>query len=199
MPAAQAIVPLLEYLDLNLSALNSALLTKNFHRALNIIWLLVLTELAGQMDSAGGEKPVNFHDRLYEALQMLVEFIHAEGLGLTHDTIKNEDYWRVEQRLQYHKSNTEHLIDLFYMQRLQEQIRLQNSTEPAQYGILSVRAYFNHDSLCVEVLRAQNVIPLDPNGFSDPFVIIELLPRRVFPHTEQQTHVHKVALFFAEF
>lgn len=28
---------------------------------------------------------------------------------------------------------------------------------------------------------------------SDPFVIIELLPRRVFSHcTEQQTHVHKV-------
>jgi hypothetical protein len=29
--------------------------------------------------------------------------------------------------------------------------------------------------------------------YSDPFVIIELLPRRVFSHcTEQQTHVHKV-------
>lgn len=145
------------------------------------------------MDTAGGEKPANFHDRLYEALQMLVDFIHAEGLGLTHDIIKNDDYWRVEQLLQYHKSNTEHLIDIFYMQRLQEQIRLQNSNEPAQFGMLSVRAYLNHDSLCVEVLRAQNVIPLDPNGFSDPFVIIELLPRRLFPHcTEQQTHVHKV-------
>lgn len=147
------------------------------------------------MDSAGGEKPANFHDRLYEALQTLVEFIHAEGLGLTHEVIKNDDYWRVEQRLQYHKTSTEHLIDLFYMQRFQEQVRLQNSQEPAQYGILSVRAYLNHDSLCVEVLRAQNVIPLDPNGFSDPFVIIELLPRRVFMHcTEQQTHVHKVCI-----
>lgn len=145
------------------------------------------------MDSAGGEKPANFHDRLYEALQMLVEFIHAEGLGLTHEAIKNDDYWRVEQRLQYHKTSTEHLIDLFYMQRFQEQVRLQNSQEPAQYGTLSVRVYLNHDSLCVEVLRATNVIPLDPNGFSDPFVIIELLPRRIFPYcNEQQTHVHKV-------
>ena len=192
LPADQAIVPLLEYLDLHLSALNSALLTKNFHRALSIICLLLLKELSDQMDSAG-EKPANFHDRLYEALQMLVEFIHAEGLGLAYEAIKSEDYWRVEQRLQYHKTDTEHLMDMFYVQRLQEQIQLQNSNGPAQFGTLSVRAYFNHDSLCVEVLRAANVIPLDPNGFSDPFVIVELLPRRVFSHcNEQQTHVHKV-------
>lgn len=144
------------------------------------------------MDSAG-EKPANFHERLYESLQMLVEFIHAEGMGLSHDVIKNDDYWRVEQRLQYHKTDTEHLIDKFHVQRLHEQFQLQNSNAPALYGTLSVRAYFNHDSLCVEVLRATNVIPLDPNGFSDPFVIVELLPRRVFSHcNEQQTHVHKV-------
>jgi BAI1-associated protein 3 len=196
LPANQAIVPLLEYLDCHLSSLNSALLTKNFHRALNLIWLAVLSELSHQMDSAG-EKPTNFHDRLYEALRLLVDFIHAEGLGLTHEVIKNDDYWRVEQRLQYHKTDTDRLVDLFYIQRLQEQIQLQSTMTSAPYGILAVRAYFNHDSLCVEVLHAKDVIPLDPNGFSDPFVIIELLPRRVFSHcNEQQTNVHKVSLNF---
>jgi BAI1-associated protein 3 len=69
-------------------------------------------------------------------------------------------YWSVEQRLQYHKTDTEHLISLYYQQRLQEQL----STEATEYGVLSVRAYFNHDSLCVEVLNARDVIPLDPNG-----------------------------------
>jgi len=192
LPADQAMVPLVEYLDLHLSALNSALLTRNFHRVLQIIWLLVLNELSDQMDSAG-EKPANFHDRLYEALQMLVDFMHAEGLGLCQEAIKSEDYWRVEQRLQYHKTDTERLIDMFYIQRLHEQIQLQMSNAAVLYGVLTVRAYFNHDSLCVEVLRAADVIPLDPNGFSDPFVIVELLPRRVFSHcNEQQTHVHKV-------
>lgn len=69
-------------------------------------------------------------------------------------------YWNVEQRLQYHKTDTEHLISLYYLQRLQDQL----STEITEYGVLSVRTYFNHDSLCVEVLNARDVIPLDPNG-----------------------------------
>lgn len=164
LPTNQAIMPLLEYLDTHLSSLNRALLTKNFHRILAIIWIMVLAELSDQMDQAG-EKPENFHDRLYEALQTLVDFFHAENMGLSFDVIKSEDFWRVEQRLQFHKTDTERLIDLFYMHRLQEQFQLQNSNITPQYGILSTRAYFNHDSLCVEVLRASNVIPLDPNGF----------------------------------
>lgn len=190
LPTNQAIVPLLEYLDVHLSALNSALLTKNFNRALMLIWNTVVGELARQMDTGGdSEKPVNFHDRLYEALQLLVDFFNAEGLGLSMESLHNDSYWRVEQRLQYHKKDTDKLMDIFYMQRLQEQI----ITQPGPYGVLAVRAYFNHDSLCVEVLHARDVIPLDPNGFSDPFVIVELLPRKVFQHcAEQQTNVHKV-------
>lgn len=194
LPANQAIVPLLEYLDVHLSTLNSALLSKNFNRALTIIWLTVLNELSHQMDTgAENDKPSNFHDRLYEALQLLIDFFNAEGLGLTMESLHCEAFWRVEQRLQYHKTDTEHLIDLFYMQRLQHQLQ---TTAPGPYGSLAVRAYFNHDSLCVEVLHARDIIPLDPNGFSDPFVIVELLPRRIFSHcAEQQTNVHKVNIY----
>lgn len=57
-----------------------------------------------------------------------------------------------------------------------------------------LRVYFNHDSLCVEVLSARDVIPLDPNGLSDPFVVLELLPKRLFPKAhEQSTNVQKVS------
>lgn len=47
----------------------------------------------------------------------------------------------------------------------------------------------------MEVLSARDVIPLDPNGLSDPFVVVELLPKRLFPKVhELTTHVQKVSL-----
>lgn len=191
LPANQAIVPLLEYLDCHLAALNSALLTKNFNRSLRFIWKTVLGEMSRQMETGDEtDKPTHFHKRLYEALQLLIDFFHAEGQGLLLECLHTEDFWRIEQRLQFHKTDTDRLIDMFYMQRLREQLM---AVMPSPYGSLAVRAYFNHDSLCVEVLHARDVVPLDPNGFSDPFVVIELLPRRVFLHCmEQQTNVHKV-------
>lgn len=69
-------------------------------------------------------------------------------------------YRAVKQRLKLHKTDTDTLIELYYEDRLMEQQR----TKEITYGVLSVRAYYHHDSLCVEVLKAQNVIPLDPNG-----------------------------------
>lgn len=69
-------------------------------------------------------------------------------------------YRAVKQRLKLHKTDTDTLIELYYEDRLMEQQRVNE----ANYGVLSVRAYYHHDSLCVEVLKARDVIPLDPNG-----------------------------------
>ncbi|XP_063228828.1 BAI1-associated protein 3 [Bacillus rossius redtenbacheri] len=191
LPAPEAIGALLDYLDGHLVALNAALLPRNFQRLLAGVWEAVLLELGQQMDGSAGDKFATFYERLYEALTILVEFFHAEQKGLSLESLKSATYRSVEQRLQYHKSDTERLVTLYYQQRLQDQA----VADTPEYGVLSVRAYFNHDSLCVEVLNARDVIPLDPNGFSDPFVIIELLPRNVFTHcTEQQTNVQKKTL-----
>lgn len=141
--------------------------------------------------AASEELPAMFHERLHCALELMVDFFHAEGHGLTTEQLHSASFAQIEQRLQYHRTDTEKLIETFYAQRLQEQSTIASSP----YGNLAVRAYFNHDSLCVEVLHARDIIPLDPNGFSDPFVIIELLPKRIFPHcNEQQTNVHKKTL-----
>lgn len=66
----------------------------------------------------------------------------------------------MKEGLQYHKTETEQLICLYYNDRLREQALVESS----EYGVLIVRAYYHHDSLCIEVLNARDVIPLDPNG-----------------------------------
>ncbi|KAL6435455.1 hypothetical protein ACFW04_005437 [Cataglyphis niger] len=191
LPTTEAIAPLVEYLDVHLVALNSALLSANFNRILQDIWEVILSELSSQMDGNAEDKPVMFYERLHEALDLLVKFFNADDKGLPLDVLRCQSFMNAEERLQYHKMDTTFLIDRFYYQRLQDQY----NTTTCEYGVLTVRAYLNHDSLCVEVINARDVIPLDPNGFSDPFVIIELLPRRMFEHcAEQQTNVKKRTL-----
>ncbi|XKL63074.1 hypothetical protein PGB90_005438 [Kerria lacca] len=197
LPTVDAVIPLLECLDSHLLALNSALLPRNFEKVLCSLWEVCLLELSHQADGSVGDKPDGFYDRLYEALDLLVEFFYADGKGLTFEILTGESYQNVKEKLQFHKTGTEQLINLYYNDRLKEQ----SIVESTEYGILSVRAYYHHDSLCIEVLNAKDVIPLDPNGFSDPFVIVELLPRSVFPNClEQITNVQKKTLnpFFDE-
>ncbi|EFN81951.1 BAI1-associated protein 3, partial [Harpegnathos saltator] len=191
LPTTEAIAPLIEYLDVHLVALNRDLLSASFNRVLHEIWEVVLSELSNQMDGNAEDKPKMFYERLHEALDLLVKFFHADDRGLPMEVLRRQSFMNAEERLQYHKMDTTFLIDRYYQQRLLDQL----NTVSYEYGVLTVRAYLNHDSLCLEVINARDVIPLDPNGFSDPFVIIELLPRRVFEHcAEQQTNVKKRTL-----
>lgn len=83
LPTTDAIVPLQEYLDSHLISLNTNLIPKNFHKVLNGVWEVTVYELGHQMDGGSGDtKMSGFYERLYEALELLVEFFHAEGNGL---------------------------------------------------------------------------------------------------------------------
>lgn len=88
LPTTDAITPLLEYLDNHLIALNSALLPRNFERVMSLVWDTCVTELAHQMDGHSQDKLPGFYDRLYEALDILAEFFHADGKGLGVDGLK---------------------------------------------------------------------------------------------------------------
>lgn len=71
----------MEYLDAHLAALNSALLPRNFTRALCSVWMGVLQALAAQVDAPAQDRPPIYHDRLAEALEMLQDFFYADGKG----------------------------------------------------------------------------------------------------------------------
>ena len=106
------------------------------------------------------ENVTGFHRRLYDALVLLRGYFSAGGLGLTEAELKSSRYFETEKLLQLQTATTENLLDQWYRDRLTEQEKM----ETTPYGMLYIRAYFHHDSLTVEVIRARDIIPLDPNG-----------------------------------
>jgi len=191
LPTEEAICPLMDYLDQSLVGLHSDLMKRNFDRALRSIWLVVISELQAQADSLSDDKSPAFYSRLGASLEILQRFFHAEGHGVPMDALKGDLFDATSRSLKLNGMSTEALVDAFHEERLRDQ----ESQETQEFGSLAVRVYFHHDSLSVEILNAKNVIPLDTNGLSDPFVIIELLPRQLFEAcVEQQTVVHKRTL-----
>ncbi|GFT35584.1 protein unc-13 homolog D [Nephila pilipes] len=194
LDAENAIRPLLENLDTTLRTLYNNLLQANFDRLLDMMWTVLMHELMETTQTNIGKEKLAFFDRLYSSLAILVDFFHGSGKGLPLDCIQNAPYQDLFHMLKLQKSETLHLIELYTLQRLEEQQKLVKPT----YGILTIKAAYNPsaESLYIDILNARELLPLDPTGFSDPFVIIELVPRHFFPNcVKQRTKVQKKTLF----
>ncbi|XP_078611794.1 BAI1-associated protein 3-like isoform X12 [Branchiostoma floridae x Branchiostoma japonicum] len=187
-----AICPLMEYLDNNLKTLNMSLLRANFDKILDEIWNVVLKELRETLDgNLGKESP--FYCRLHEALDILLDLFHADGEGLDEEAIQTEDYKYLRETLTLQKATTDELIEQFFLEKLQEQ-RVETV---ANYGTLSVKVYYDNSdsSLHVEVMSGKDLPALDTNGYSDPFVLIELCPSHHFPSSAiEKTSIKKKTL-----
>ncbi|KAG8433032.1 hypothetical protein GDO86_017341 [Hymenochirus boettgeri] len=183
----EAVSPLMKYLDDKLIILNETLVKENLHRVLDALWWLLLKFIIDAVDSNRGVS-VEFYGRFYYTLEALVDFFHAEGQGLALETLRNGDYRFLEEELRLNKCSTSELIEKYYMDNIKEQ----RTTEQSKYGRLNVKCYYetSEQRLYVEVLHAADLIALDANGLSDPFVIIELCPHHIFPLVKcQRTQV----------
>ncbi|XP_076366193.1 BAI1-associated protein 3-like isoform X2 [Tachypleus tridentatus] len=187
------VYPLINYLDNNLKTLYNNMFRANFDRILESIWKVVLQELTSTAKSNIGEN-MNFFQRLLDSLKHIVDFFHAENTGLSLDALYCPAYRDLEQFLSLQKTDTNQLIEKYVCQRIEEQ----EGPKEEELGYLTVKTIFNpgSDSLCVDVLNARELRPLDTNGFSDPFVIIELVPRHLYPECPpQRTKVQKKTLY----
>ncbi|KAK3599282.1 hypothetical protein CHS0354_028639 [Potamilus streckersoni] len=192
VPADDAVGDLLEYLDSNFLTLNSNLLKTNFDRILESIWIEVIEEFTDVLDSEEPKQPI-FYQRMYDALGLLVEFFNANDKGLTMQAILSPQFKELKARLNLHKLDTKSLIERFYEEKLEEQ---KNCTS-TEFGILNIRTWYKSDTstLLVEVLSAKDIIPLDANGLSDPYVVIQFYPEHCFTNVPtQQTKVVKKTL-----
>ncbi|XGW33672.1 hypothetical protein V3C99_017806 [Haemonchus contortus] len=171
--------PLTDMIDIELSAVHKNLLHKNFLRVMSVQVGIIVQLLKECVDENPGMEPAFYH-RLFEAWHVLVDFFHACGKGLSMEALKTcPQHVALVKVLSLNQTSTQQLIEKYYKDLLKQQ----NDVSECKYGILNVRAYYNANSqtLVLDVIGAKQVIPLDANGLSDPFVVIRLVPKYRFP------------------
>ncbi|XP_051878181.1 BAI1-associated protein 3 isoform X2 [Pristis pectinata] len=178
-----AVSPLMKFLDDNLIILSECLVQENLCRILTTLWKLLLDLIAEALATNTGVS-VEFYERFHFTLEALVLFLHAEGQGLPLHSLRNESYKALKEELHLNKCSTQQLIEKAYQAKIQQQ----KSLEPTPYGMLCIKCYYEaaEHKLYIEILHATNLIALDANGLSDPFVIIELAPQHIFPGAKSQ-------------
>ncbi|CAI5455212.1 unnamed protein product [Caenorhabditis angaria] len=186
-PVEDSLKPLTDMLDIELSAVHKNLLHKNFLRIMSAQVGTVVKLLRECVDENTGMEPAFYH-RLFEAWHVLIDFFHAGGKGLSMEALEtNPEHVKLVKILSMNQTSTEQLIEKYYKDLLKQQAladhQFGNEVSECKYGIINLRAYYNANAqtLVLDVIGAKQIIALDSNGLSDPFVVIELIPKFRYP------------------
>ncbi|XP_056153133.1 protein unc-13 homolog D [Lampris incognitus] len=179
----EAVVPLMRYLEKELQYMNENLVHGNFHSLLTPLWVnsvKIVYQVATMPSKPEGF--VAFFQRLQYTLQCLEQCFHAEGNGLPLETLHSAGYKILKAHLTHNSLSSQQLVEKY----LEGKVWEQKVYSREKYGAVTLlTSYRRSDSrLRVEVLNAANLLPMDSNGASDPFVQLCLEPRHIFPEVE---------------
>uniref|UniRef100_A0A3P9D653 BAI1 associated protein 3 n=1 Tax=Maylandia zebra TaxID=106582 RepID=A0A3P9D653_9CICH len=160
-----AVSPLMKYLQDTMVILTENLVKENLTRVLQSMWELLLRMILDTVTENRGVQ-VEFYNRFQY-------------------TVEVSDYCIVlDEELRLNKCSSFELIEQYYLEKISHQKTLKHT----RYGRISVKCYYDapEQRLTVEILHAADIIALDANGLSDPFVIVELCPHHLFPMAKSQ-------------
>ncbi|CAB1449037.1 unnamed protein product [Pleuronectes platessa] len=178
-----AAAPLMRFLEQELHYMNEYLVQENFNSLLTPLWnnsLKILEHVASQHRQQEGL--MVFCQRLLYTLQCLEQCFHAEGNGLPLKSLHSDEYKILKAHLTDNSLSSLELVQKFHERKIREQ----NVYSGEKYGAVTLLTSYRRSDqrLRVEVLNAVNLVPLDSNGFSDPFVQLCLEPHHIFPKVE---------------
>ncbi|XP_010873202.2 BAI1-associated protein 3 [Esox lucius] len=180
----EAVSPLMKYLNDTLAILRESLVKENLARVLLGMWELLLRMILDVVAENMGVQ-VEFYNRFQYTVEALVQFFYAEGEGLAIEDMKNHaEYKALDKELRLNKCSSFELIEQYFLEKISQQRTLKHT----RFGRISVKCYYDasEQRLTVEILHAADLIALDANGLSDPFVIVELCPHHLFPMAKSQ-------------
>ncbi|KAM4530413.1 BAI1-associated protein 3 [Odontesthes bonariensis] len=178
-----AISPLMKYLQDTTIILSENLVKENLTRVLQSMWELLLQMILDTVTENRGVQ-VEFYNRFQYTVETLLQFFHMKEEGLSLEDMKSRDYKVLDEELRLNKCSSFELIEQYYLEKISHQKTLKHT----RYGRISVKCYYDapEQRLTVEILHAADIIALDANGLSDPFVIVELCPHHLFPLAKSQ-------------
>ncbi|XP_075937489.1 BAI1-associated protein 3 [Anarhichas minor] len=178
-----AVSPLMKYLQDTMVILTENLVKENLTTVLQSMWELLLRMILDAVAENRGVQ-VEFYNRFQYTVETLLQFLHVKGEGLSLEDMKSEDYKVLDEELRLNKCPSFELIEQYYLEKISQQKTLKHT----RFGRISVKCYYDapEQRLTVEILHAADIIALDANGLSDPFVIVELCPHHLFPMAKSQ-------------
>ncbi|XP_031609178.1 protein unc-13 homolog D [Oreochromis aureus] len=178
-----AAAPLMRYLEQELQYMNENLVQENFNSLLTPLWnnsVKIIHQVANQHQQQEGL--MVFSQRLLYTLQCLEQCFHAEGNGLPLNKLHSDEYKALKSHLTHHSLNSQQLVEKY----LEGKVFEQKAYSGEKYGAVTLLASYrkSDQKLRIEVLNAVNLLPMDSNGLSDPFVHLCLEPYHIFPEVE---------------